>query len=213
MKKKTIALALVLVMAFGATMGGTFAYLTSTTEVVKNTFTIGKVAIALDEADVDLYGDPIEDAERVYGNEYKLIPGHTYTKDPTVTVKAGSEDSYVRMIVTINCADALASIFGADFLPQDYVNGWDAETWVSTGNVIANDNNLVYEFWYKDVVKADAETDTALEALFTEFTMPSDIDADDLASLEDLEINVIAHAIQADGFDTAEEAWAAWDVE
>lgn len=212
MKKKTIALALALVMVFGATMGGTFAYLTSQTDVVTNTFTVGKVAITLDEAKVDEYG--VKDgATRVKGNEYKLIPGHTYTKDPTVTVKAGSEDSYVRMIVTINCADALTSIFGADFLPQDFVEGWNAETWVSTGNTISNGNNLIYEFWYKDIVKADADADKALEALFTTFTMPGDVDATDLAALEDLEINVIAHAIQADGFDDANDAWSSWDVE
>ena len=47
MKKKTIALALVLVMVFGATLGGTFAYLTSQ-DTVTNTFTVGNVKITMD---------------------------------------------------------------------------------------------------------------------------------------------------------------------
>ena len=37
------------------------------------------------------------------------LPGHTYTKDPTVTVKAVSGSSYVRMKVTFNnAADIIA---------------------------------------------------------------------------------------------------------
>ena len=38
------------------TVGATVAYLTSTTGPVTNTFTVGKVAITLDEADVDVDG-------------------------------------------------------------------------------------------------------------------------------------------------------------
>ena len=53
MKKKSILLtltAVVLAMAIG--VGGTIAYFTSTTDDVKNTFTVGNVAITLDEAEV-----------------------------------------------------------------------------------------------------------------------------------------------------------------
>ena len=77
MKKKTIALALVLVMVFGATLGGTFAYLTSTDEVV-NTFTVGNVQIKLDEAKANPDGTLVANADRVKANSYKLLPGHTY---------------------------------------------------------------------------------------------------------------------------------------
>ena len=70
-----------------------------------NTFTVGKVEIKLDEAKVTADGIPVEGAARVTANSYKLMPGTTYTKDPTVTVlKAGSEESYVRMKVTFNNA-------------------------------------------------------------------------------------------------------------
>ena len=57
MKKKTIALLLVMMMVFGITVGGTIAYLTDSEKVV-NTFTVGNVQIKLDEAKVDLYGVP-----------------------------------------------------------------------------------------------------------------------------------------------------------
>ena len=73
--KKSIALVMMAVLLVAASVMGTLAYLTST-DTVKNTFTVGKVAITLDEADVDVYGAPIENAARVRANEYKLIPGH-----------------------------------------------------------------------------------------------------------------------------------------
>ena len=38
------------------------------------------------------------------------MPGTTYTKDPTVTVKAGSEESYVRMKVTFNNAKEIIAL-------------------------------------------------------------------------------------------------------
>ena len=113
-----VACALLLV---AASVFGTMAYLTST-DTVTNTFTVGKVAIKLDEAKVNTDGTPVANAERVKANEYKLLPGHTYTKDPVLTVKGGSEDAYVRLLVTINKASALKEVFGTNFLPQNYVD-------------------------------------------------------------------------------------------
>ena len=77
-------------------------------DTVKNTFTVGKVAITLDEAQVtentDDYGMTTwtvnEEAERVTENTYTAIyPGAELPKDPTVTVLEGSNPCYVRMIV------------------------------------------------------------------------------------------------------------------
>lgn len=53
---------------------------------------------------------PTEPEERVKENQYKLMPGMTYTKDPTVTVKAGSAESYVRLKVTFNNAKAIIAM-------------------------------------------------------------------------------------------------------
>lgn len=95
-KSKALLLTLCAVLLVAASVMGTMAYLTSTDEV-NNTFTVGNVKITLDEAKVNIDGTPVTPAERVKANEYKLLPGHTYTKDPTVTVKAVSESSYVRI--------------------------------------------------------------------------------------------------------------------
>ena len=105
MKKTSKALLLTIcaVLLVAASVMGTMAYLTST-DKVQNTFTVGKVAIKLDEAKVDANGKAVEPAVRVQANEYKLLPGHTYIKDPTVTVLKDSVESYVRMKVTFNNA-------------------------------------------------------------------------------------------------------------
>ena len=108
-RSKALLLTLCAVLLVAASVLGTMAYLTDK-ETVTNTFTVGKVKIELDEAKVDENGTPVEGAARVKANEYKLMPGHTYTKDPTVTVKEGSEESYVRMKVTFNNATEIIKL-------------------------------------------------------------------------------------------------------
>ena len=58
MKIRTKALLLVMcaVLLVVTTVMATLAFLTSTTKVVKNTFTVGNVVITLDEAPVDANG-------------------------------------------------------------------------------------------------------------------------------------------------------------
>ena len=126
-KMKTVLLCIsVCVLVFASVMG-TLAYLTDTDEVV-NTFTVGNVNITLDEADVDETGAIVSN-ERVKENEYHLIPGSVYVKDPTVTVKKGSEASYVRILVTISDMADLKAVFGNDFLPENYVEGYNSAVW------------------------------------------------------------------------------------
>ena len=108
-KSKALLLTLCAVLLVAASVLGTMAYLTST-DTVTNTFTVGKVEIKLDEAKVNANGIPEEGAARVTGNSYKLMPGRTYTKDPTVTVLNGSEESYVRMKVTFNNATEIIAL-------------------------------------------------------------------------------------------------------
>lgn len=209
-RSKPLILALCAVLLVVGTILGTVAYLQDTAEVV-NTFTVGNVHLKLDEAVVDANGDPTGERTES-GNAYHLVPGETYTKDPTVTVLKGSEKSYVRMLVTINCYDELATLFGDPFLPQYFVEGWDSAVWVST-EVISKDENAntaTYEFRYFETVKAEKDADLVLNALFDTVTVPTSMTGDQLATIADLEITVEAHAIQAAGFATADEAWAAF---
>ena len=206
MKKKLMTvLALVLVIAMS--VAGTYAYLTSK-DTVTNTFTVGNVAIKLDEAQANPDGSLVPNADRVKANSYKLLPGHTYNKDPMVTVLKGSESSYVKMTVTFTKAAELDAIFaptGADM--TSIFNGYDSTNWIYKGNTEDTANNTrTYEFWYKDTVEAP-DADVALDALFDSITVPGTITNAQLATIKGMTITVNAYAIQADGFADAADAW------
>ena len=78
-KTKALLMSLCAVLLVAASVLGTMAYLTDSKDV-KNTFTVGNVAIKLDEAKVDENGTQVVDKDgnpvaRVTENEYKLLPG------------------------------------------------------------------------------------------------------------------------------------------
>lgn len=214
--KKALLLTLCAVLLVAATVVGTMAYLTDSENAV-NTFTVGKVYIDLDETDVDNTrttgesGKPIEEG-RDRGNAYHLLPGHTYVKDPTVTVLEDSEKAYVRMLVTVTYnanADAVFAKYG--------VNNWlniDETNWNSNGNPVTTKDTdkgtitRTYEFRYKEIVAKNETADTKLPALFTQITVPDDVTNAEIAHLAGMQIDIVAHAIQADGFDNADDAWA-----
>ena len=208
--KKALLLTLCAVLLVAASVLGTMAYLTST-DTVTNTFTVGNVQITLDEAKANTDGSLVAGANRVKANSYKLLPGHTYNKDPMVTVKSGSESAYVKMTVTFSKAAELDAIFdpnGADM--TSIFNGYDSTNWIYKGNTEdTNANTRTYEFWYKEAVAAP-DADVALDALFESITVPGTINNAQLATIEGMTITVNAYAIQADGFANAEAAWAAY---
>lgn len=180
MKTKTKACIAVLcaVVLVAASVFATVAYLTSTAEV-KNTFTYGKVAITLDEVKVNEYGIA-EDASRVTGNTYKLIPGHTYIKDPTIHVSADSENCWIFAKVENGLGDAATIQMN---------EGWEP---------VAEGSNVYY---YKDIVEKNAN-----QTIFSSFQFHEDADPESYATAN---ITVTAYAVQADGFTTAAAAWNA----
>ena len=93
--RKILAMAACAILLVCISVGATVAYLTDH-DTVTNTFTVGKVAITLDEADVTLTGDlEPNTTARVDRNDYKLMPGHSYIKDPTVHFLPGSDESWL----------------------------------------------------------------------------------------------------------------------
>ena len=217
-KHKALLVALCVVLVLAASALGTFAYLTDS-DAAKNTMTVGSVGIKLDEAEVNADGSYKNGHDnRTNSNKYHLLPGHTYYKDPTVTVDAGSSDAYVRMIVTVERIDQLkaavtdASYYnGTTFLLEKLCGGWDSAVWKFTGYTESNDGQTgYYEFRYKEVVK-ESETATVLPDLFTHISIPGEVNNAGVKLLDDVKIVVAAHAIQAAGFEDNEAgAWAAF---
>ena len=224
MKKAKKALLLVLCAALlvSASVMGTVAYLTAE-DSVENTFTVGKVQIKLDEAKVNKDGTYATNHEnRVEKNEYHLLPGQTYIKDPTVTLLQGSEKSYVRMLVKVANINNLMTVFNDPayydnsdpetgvFLLQKFVGGWDDKLWVFDNNSFEGTTG-VYEFRYFAPVDA-LSADLTLDDLFETITIPGeDVTSDNIELLKDVKIDVIAQAIQAAGFADANAAWNAFN--
>ena len=209
--KKMLMAVVAVVLIVVISVSATFAYLTANDEVV-NTFTIGKVQIKLDEADVKPDGTyETNHDSRVQANDYKLLPGHTYIKDPTVTVLKNSEKAYIRMLVKVEGLDGLKAVFSADkyygagdvFLLQNFVGGWDSTLWV-----FDNFTTDTYEFRYYAPVDTLDGKDLVLDDLFETITIPGeDVTNENIDKLDGVKITVTAQAIQADGFANADAAW------
>lgn len=161
-------------------------------------------------------GEGEEPAEE--GNEYHMVPGQTYVKDPTVTVKAGSEESYVRVKVTVNRNSVLKTLLGDDY---DFFTAFAAELgegWELTGEPVedADADTVTYELRYAETVAAGAE-DVVLPAVFSEFTVPGALTGEDLEQLvaegetDPFAVIVNGHAIQVATFEDADAAWLAFD--
>lgn len=187
-KKKVFVTVLCAAALVVASVLGTMAYLTSQTETVTNTFTVGNVAITLDEAKVDQYGTVATPAERVKENTYKLIPGHQYTKDPEVHVDANSETSWLFVKVDNGISD-LEATGNTTIAEQMKAKGWTLVT--GTTNV--------YAYAQKAIASQDIR-------VFDSFTIAGDAT---VAGNADKTITIEAYAIQADGFTTAADAWTA----
>lgn len=231
-KSKALLLTLCAVLLVAASVLGTMAYLTST-DTVTNTFTVGKVEIKLDETDVT---DP--NGPRVKANSYKLMPGTTYTKDPTVTVKAGSEESYVRMKVTFNnAAEIIALCTDPDMVDEvtgvenafplirmvNFVEAnaakWDGiipDNMVETEDMLAMPKYFVHDaatdtltyYFYYKATASGAEGDVVLPVLFDSIKVPEWVTGEQLKALDNFRITVIAEAIQAGSFADAADAWS-----
>ena len=244
-KTKALMMSLCAVLLVAASVLGTMAYLTDSKDV-KNTFTVGNVTIKLDEAKVDEKGNLVKNqddtlADRVTRNEYKLLPGHTYVKDPTVTVLAPSVESYVRMKVTFNKASQIIAMCTDPEFAEDGPTGvenayplirmvkfveanaakWDGiipDNMVDTEEMLADAkyfaydaeaDTLTYYFYYTEPVAA-IDADVKLATLFDSVKVPEWATGDQLKALQGFEINVVAEAIQADGFENVDAAWAAF---
>ena len=214
---KALLIALCALLLVVGSVSITVAYLTGE-DSVTNTFTVGKVAIVLDEADVKPDGSYETDVNaRVDANVYHLIPGHEYIKDPVIHVDEKSEDCWlfvklkndlVEIIdgkTTFDDNDAADTVYTIE--AQMSKNGWTC---------IDEQNNV----WaYKQIVYAQDDI-----PVFNSFDLVDNADVSAYVTEKDADgkviggktIDLVAYAVQADGFnndelsalENAELAWA-----
>ena len=184
MKKKILALCLVVVLVATAITGVTLAYFTDT-DAATNTFTVGNVDIDLTEPKWDENGS--KDAPEVY-------PGEALAKDPTVTNK-GKNPCFVRISVTgwdsLTPADAIT-------FRTDYVDNKLGDDWAY--------NEADGYYYYTKPLAAGATTD----ALFDQIVIPENV-TNGYTGNYSLVVN--AYAVQAQGARPSYSAVEAMTVE
>ncbi len=193
MKKLLLILAsTVLVLA---SVAGTLAWLTSSTDTLNNTFTVGDLTITLDEPN--------------FPEDPKIVPGSEVPKDPIVTLAAGSEASYVFVKVEI----------GATLL-SEAIQSIDYNTTAWTKGTGTSGNGVPENVYFRQETAAAAERD--LPALFTKVTFKTGITGARLTQICEgyteeggtvhaaEGIKVTAYAIQSANLpaQTAASAWA-----
>ena len=206
--KKVVATVAAAALLVTGSVFGTMAYLTSQ-DSVTNTFTVGNVTITMDEEVVDEYG-VAQDKRTEEGNAYKLIPGHTYVKDPTIYLDKNSEDAWVYMGVQAKDLDKLIEVYGDDYMASgvfllEKLCKYDGNEGFNGDWEFVNfdKETKTYYFAHKEVVSAGESV-----VLFDEIYLPGDeVTSENIASLDDVEIIATGYAVQKDGFDTYTDAW------
>ena len=199
MKKKILAMCLVVAMLATAIVGGTLAYFTDTDEAT-NTFTTAKVNIALIEQQRG------ENGLEEYVNEGKVLypivgsaqgekdemgmPTAANYIDKIITIEnlEDSTDAYVRLYIAIpsvldNVADAGQNVLHfnwgnkfetGNYTVEDYAN-WGAEALLVKDFDIDGINYNVYYRDYNKVMAAGTETGSAA---YVGFYMDANVDYD-----------------------------------
>lgn len=182
MRRMLFTLALVLVVAV-ASVGGTIAWLTATTEPVVNTFTYGNINIDLTET-------------KPVNRQAKIIPGVDIEKDPKVTVKANSEACWL-----------FVKVEEAGMFVTDKVT-YEVDTTANTGWTKLTGVDGVTNVWYREV---DAVTaDTSFYVLKgNKVTVSEDLTKNDIKDITTKPtLTFTAYAVQKDNVDSAADAWA-----
>ena len=202
MKRKAIVAVVALVLVLCCAMGGTLAWLVDSTTEVKNTFTYGDINISLwehklNEDGLTLSEDVFTGAEQT---GFKMIPGNKIKKDPTVTVEADSEASW--LFVKIEESENFD-----DFMTYSIAGGWTRLTEDTKGNAISD---LIY--WREVDVSNEQQAFEVLED--NEVSVLGTVTKDNLNALDANDANnyptltFTAYAVQRDtNIATAAQAW------
>ncbi len=206
--KKVFFAIVAAILLVSLTIGGTIAYLSKTSKV-KNVFTVGKVAVELNEGGE---GDPDDGTTLESGDrEFPLEPQATIKKNPKITVGSGSMDSYVFIELNPVCTAKKAT--GGFYSVSDYLtygitdkaDGTNASP--AWAKVPGSSNSNV---WYIKYTKADADVTYSFfkDGVVTATNFDNTLAEAAAADGAEISITVFAGAIQdSDDFKSALDAW------
>lgn len=215
MKKIILSICLVAIIAITAIAGASLAYLTDR-ESAENVFTVGNVDIELLETTLHRDMDKATD-EQIIANaeDYQdylaeagknMVPGRWVMKAPYV-YNVGNNAAYIRVVATMT-KEVWNSINIMEYTTANEKGAIEKVV------IVEGKDNVTLTYVYTKALEPDEIT---YYAPFWRFQVMPHLDNDDLAGLtgEGVEnlITVRADAIQAEGFDTAAEAFAAFDAQ
>lgn len=200
MKKKITAIFLCVALVAIAIVGASLAYFTDSKKAT-NTFTMGNVHIKLDETNVN---DPTGD--RVTENTYNTYPGAVVKKDPIVH-NTGANAAWIRAKVEVkgwvtNRTKYPNYVAGELEDSLTYLIDGLGEHW-SVVTATAANGDVTFVLKYDTQLASKADT----TAMFQQVKVPAGLVDTDVFG----QITVTAEAIQTDGFDTWEAAFAEFD--
>lgn len=180
---KAVLIFLAAVLVIGCAIGGTVAWLTAQSDPVANVFTYGDINVELTETT---------------GNEYKILPGNDISKDPKVTVKAGSEANWLFVKIDEENWPAFLETDGTRKVKYNLSDGWialDGETGV----------------FYREVNAVSADTDFTVLA-DNKITVSGNLTKEEINGLSAdaaaPKLTFTAYAVQRDSnVTTAAQAW------
>ena len=187
MKKKLVLLSTAVILVAMMVVGGTLAYFTAD-DTATNVFTVGDVKIDLTEPLWEANLNGASKLENIY-------PGMAITKDPMVT-NTGSNPAFVRVkveiptfVVETPAAEEIKPLFTIGTLGANWVDGGDG-------------------YYYYTASLASGE---ATSKLFEVVTLTTELDVHNgVSPVEDeLNIDITAEAVQAQGFENYTAAFAA----
>lgn len=191
---RSFVLTAAIIVILGGVISGTVAWMFIKSDPVHNTFTYGDMKVELTETDTNL-----DDDDKDETNSYSLKPDARIAKDPIVTVKAGTVDSWV--FVQIDKSDNFD-----EYMTYSMAEGWKAL-----------DKEKYPGIYYRQVAKSSEDqkiqvlegncitvkTDTTQEALDK---LAEDIEAEEA---ECPTLTFTAYAVQLSELDKVEDAWKA----
>ena len=184
---RTFIAMLALVLVIGCAVGGTVAWLVSSTDPVVNTFTYGDINITLEETKPD-------------NKQAKIIPGVDIAKDPKVTVKKDSEACWLFVKVEEENWPTFTESDGTRKVKYGIADGWTAltgETGVYYREVVAVTADTSFDVLAGNVVTVSEELTKAEVNSITADNQPK--------------LTFTAYAVQKDGIADADTAWAKAD--
>ncbi len=232
MKKKIVALCLVIAMAATAIVGGTLAYFTDTDDAL-NTFTAGGVAIDLHEANKE-ENPAIDEDYHEWLEDQVLMPGDNETNTIAKRVyveNTGASDAYVRVHIAIpsilddgaETFDASSNLLHFNASEDSYTDGlWNWGTKVTTGRTgfvgegdtwnfytvkILGIEYNVYVVTYETALAPEAVTVDAMHQVYLYKDVTNeDIEKANAVLGPNWNIWVFAEGGQVEGFDNAFDA-------